>query len=40
MVATREEFSGQAPPELLDAMTKPMRVRDGRRTAYDEENVR
>ena len=40
MVATREEFSGHAPPELLAAMTKPMRIREGRETAHDEENVR
>ena len=39
MVATREEFSGQAPPELLAAMTKPMRIREGRGTAYYKENV-
>ena len=34
------EFEEDVKAGKVDAMTKPMRIRDGRGTAYDEENVR
>ena len=34
------EFEEDVKARKVDAMTKPMRIRDGRRTPYDEENVR
>ena len=34
------EFEKDVKAGKVDAMTKPMRIREGRGTAYDEENVR